>query len=71
MIFIDLTSLGHVSPQGVLAHLVDLVPRLLGLLGTEQFPGQLLPRLRDLDERLGSVEDIRLLVIGGLQTKKQ
>ena len=63
MIFIDLTGLGRVSPQRLLAHLVDLVPCLLGLLGTEQFSRQFLARLRKLDEGLGSVEDIRLLVI--------
>ena len=63
MVFIDLTSLGRMSPQSLFAHLVDLVPCLLGLLGTEQFPRQFLARLRKLDEGLGSVEYIRLLVI--------
>ena len=71
MIFIDLTSLGGMPPQSLLAHLVDLVPGLLRLLGAEQLPRELLPRLRDLDEGLGRVEDIRLLVIGCLGTKRK
>ena len=56
MILIDLTSLGGVSTHSLLAHhVVDLVPGLLGLLGSEQLPRQLLPRLRELDEGLRSV----------------